>query len=260
MSKDWTGDWARELEQVLKGWLPDGFNGRAVNLPGKRGQGERGQGEDKRSPFGDRVKQLQDWLERDELTAFRPEDQAAVRELHAWNRESQRGLPCYSSPNTRVWLSPGEERKRRPPIIWAGTEWAAFWNTHMEPRAAASNAEGAAVPPPGGELHVEAYPDEEPISLGAAPTAPLARANALPFAAPPAAPTPPLPLLDDLSVANFNANISDADLDQMLEDLSAAPAAPLAASAAPTASSSSWPLDEIEVSDTPCVLNLPSRA
>ena len=44
------------------------------------------------------------------------------------------------------------------------------------------------------------------------------------------------------------------DLTQFLNGLSAAP---LAASAAPTASSSSWPL---EVSDTPCVLNLPSRA
>ena len=97
--------------------------------------------------------------------------------------------------------------------------------------------------------------DSEPAPETSA-THMLPTTRAAPFAVPPttmptaqlAAP-PPLP----------------PDLAQMFDEpigLSAAPTAPLAASAAPTVSSSSWLVDEIEVSDTPHVyiLNLPSRA
>ena len=76
--------------------------------------------------------------------------------------------------------------------------------------------------------------------LPATPALPPTRAA--PSTAPTAPPVAPLPLPSDLA--------------QMFDEpigLSAAPTAPLAASAAPTVSSSSWLLDEIEVSDPPYV-------
>ena len=126
-------------------------------------------------------------------------------------------------------------------VLWAGL--ADRW----QGKAKRANSSSASATSSAYSCYSSFSSDDSGPEPGNTATHTLPLTRAAPFAAPPttaptAPPVAPLPLPSDLA--------------QMFDEpigLSAAPTAPVATSVAPTASSSSWLLDDIEVSDTPYV-------